>query len=285
MKPIDVAVIRYYSESGGVYIPLNRILRARNTFGQNASIVEDFTPFEKYAETLVRALKKWMVHYPYKGTVYRKLSLPRGCNPYKPDLVGKTVEHHDFLSTLESGGMFHPPGKDGDEIIVIEIQNAKGVNIQMLSNLPYEKEILLLPNSKFKVISVDEKPNETIKVVLEMIEAIDDKLPPTCMLKTEQNRIVTTGHHTPSDLSMKDAETEHRTALSNKKSSKAPDMAKLPTSSNFGPVKSISRTGLTLSESGNATPENVDNEVDCSLVILAITSLTGFFVLANYLLG
>jgi len=185
MKPIDVAVIRYYTENGGVYIPLNRILRTKNTFGQKTSIVEDYTPFEKYAETLVDALKKWMVHYPYKGTVYRKLSLPRKRNPYKPDLVGTTVEHHDFLSTLESGGMFYPPGNAGDQIILIEIRNAKGVNIQMLSNTQGEKEILLLPNSKFKVISVDENytrgPNSQINadiyVVLEMTETIDVKLP------------------------------------------------------------------------------------------------------------
>jgi hypothetical protein len=138
----ELVAIAYYTASG--YQSLNAALRSG-----------DLGKFKPIADALNSALSKLP---SYSGTVYRGCMLTSElCEIHQP---GAVIQYSGFTSTASEKGR----AWDGAQF---EIRGKRGVNIDLISSWPGEREVLFPSGSFFRVLEMDKVKN---RIVMEEIE-------------------------------------------------------------------------------------------------------------------
>lgn len=167
-EDVDVLLSYSYEVSGGKDVPyriINKILAARNDNGARA--------YGGYILHLLKALRKLK---PYKAngtTLYRGIEgkfLKFDDEHYK---VGNTMTWPAFTSTTKNDKVIYTEFlKRTTQPVIFEIHgDFVGYDIEQFSNFTNEKEVLLEPETKFEVISIqDDAKNPNAKRIVVKIK-------------------------------------------------------------------------------------------------------------------
>ena len=167
--PEEMAALIFYSSKYG-YGQINRLLRGHlKEFEKNLSkdwqtleqAKNDYLEQARFAAAALNALPN------YKLLAFRQTTLSADqIAKYK---VGEIVTEHGFTST--STGIVESEKFQGNVRYTIFSQTGK--LIQEYAKHPNEKEVLFLPESKFKVLSVEEKEGKTLIRMVETPNGVE----------------------------------------------------------------------------------------------------------------
>lgn len=131
----DLIAIRGYSAND--YAKLNAALRSGDP--------EQIAQLQTYIQSAQRGLQGLP---SYQGQVTRTVSMTEDMvAKYEP---GQVVTEESFTSSSAPGGS--APQREGN--IAMQIQSATGKDVSLISRVPTEKEVLFLPGTQFRVVSV-----------------------------------------------------------------------------------------------------------------------------------
>eukprot|EP01012_Entosiphon_sulcatum_P059042 TRINITY_DN8330_c0_g1_i2.p1 TRINITY_DN8330_c0_g1~~TRINITY_DN8330_c0_g1_i2.p1 ORF type:complete len:793 (+),score=103.75 TRINITY_DN8330_c0_g1_i2:28-2406(+) len=163
---VDILVIFFYTFGDGdiaFYNTVNDALRNQ--------LLPEFLVFA--VKHLIRALLKLP---DYSGTTYRGSCLPmHGTERY---VVGSVVVENSFLSSSTSADVacqFAHTGQRNRRAVLFKIQSLRGKLISQCSAFPQEDEILFLPFTRFRVISVGESGPVPVIVLEELVADVSQE--------------------------------------------------------------------------------------------------------------
>jgi hypothetical protein len=134
--------------TGDGYIIMNRALRLSNIS----------SPVQTRINAVVKALIKLSTREDvvYQGTVFRGTSLPESF--LRTIVPGATFSDPAFMSTSTTPSVaenFHMMQPDGAILVGFVIRSKTGVDVEKLSCMEGEDEVLFRPNTQFRIQSVE----------------------------------------------------------------------------------------------------------------------------------
>jgi hypothetical protein len=164
-------LIQAYTAETDFYNRVNDYLISRHADIRTSESGIDTNPMSQFTDT-IHFNHQLHEQHPYIGKCYRsfKISSDNDLNIYK---VGTKLINRTFISTTkdrqlaESYVRNRASDKKYAVIFTFEIRyNTTALDIENLSEYSYEKEILIMNNSLFKVIEVSVKNNFDVEIAL-----------------------------------------------------------------------------------------------------------------------
>ena len=157
----EIVTVAGYTDE--MYMPINSYLSGgtkglQKAFSQLKPVTsKGIDIIETYQKNLTRVLEKVD---NYQGNVQRYIkTTDRSAISYYEKNIGKDISWKGFSSTGKKGSGSTPDWADikGDKDmagILFKIKSKTGKDIQSFSAFPDEKEVLFLPDTKFKIIKI-----------------------------------------------------------------------------------------------------------------------------------
>eukprot|EP00475_Leptophrys_vorax_P015729 TRINITY_DN2204_c0_g1_i1.p1 TRINITY_DN2204_c0_g1~~TRINITY_DN2204_c0_g1_i1.p1 ORF type:complete len:1048 (-),score=260.29 TRINITY_DN2204_c0_g1_i1:87-3092(-) len=162
----DVPLAYYAYTTNDFHSEVNNDLR---------EMVEDLSKWQTLLFNILLGQFELAELFVYRERVYKGQSEWRG-NEDQLLIEGSRVTFNTITSTSTCKDV--ALGFGGDEGVMFEIEQAKGIDVHSLSRYPSEKEIVLLPGSTFEVLAKTENYVKLRYVGIEVAEGIEKHILP-----------------------------------------------------------------------------------------------------------